>query len=78
MSTAVKERPILKDAIQHYVFANTIGQCWGCRERTGRMRRQNTAYVNDLDNWACLCTECQEEANEYWAERWADYYGNVW
>lgn len=37
-------------------------------------RRQDTAYVNDSLNWATLCVEHQHEADEYWAERWAEYY----
>lgn len=40
----------------------------------GKLRRQNTAYNDDELNWAFLCPSCQEEANEYWQERWNEYY----
>lgn len=36
-------------------------------------RHQNTMYVNEESNYATLCTECQEDADEYWEERWAEY-----
>jgi hypothetical protein len=35
-----------------------------------------TAYVDDKINWAVLCDECQDEANEYWQEQWDEYYRN--
>ena len=50
--------------------------CQRC-EKTGNdvMRRpQNTAYVDEESNWAVLCAECQEEADEYWNDMWAEYY----
>lgn len=40
----------------------------------GNKRRQNTAYVNDELNWNTLCPVHQEEADQYWEERWAEYY----
>ncbi|ALA07221.1 hypothetical protein SECTIM467_97 [Brevibacillus phage SecTim467] len=33
-----------------------------------------TAYEDDFMNFNCLCKECHEEEEEYWAERWAEYY----
>lgn len=41
------------------------------------VRRQDTAYTNDKLNWAAYCTECQAEVDDYWRERWADYYGDT-
>lgn len=45
----------------------------GCG-RPGIWRRQNTQYEDDFSNWACLCEDCQAEADEYWAEMWRCYY----
>jgi len=39
----------------------------------GVRRRQNTAYVNDDDNYRCLCEQCQADADEYWEDAWAEY-----
>lgn len=49
-------------------------QCQHCGNDGGTRQRQLTAYADDERNWATLCPECQEEANEYWKERWDDYY----
>ena len=51
-------------------------KCQGC-EKEGpdvQRRRQNTAYENDESNYATLCDDCQKYADEYWHERWAEYY----
>lgn len=37
--------------------------------------RQNTAYVNEEDNWVIGCKLCEEESNEYWKERWEEIRG---
>lgn len=39
-----------------------------------KRKRQNTAYVDDEANFNSLCPPCQEEADAYWAEMWAEYY----
>jgi hypothetical protein len=39
--------------------------------------RLPTAYNDEESNWAFLCSWHEEEAREYWAERWADYYADV-
>ena len=51
-------------------------ECAGCGKKGPdvQKRRQNTAYHDDASNWSVLCPDCQAEANEYWAERWAEYY----
>jgi len=41
-----------------------------------RKRRRNTAYLDELLNWIICCGECFERDNEYYAERWAEYYGS--
>ncbi len=38
------------------------------------IRRMNTAYTNDYDNSMTSCDACYEEQEEYWKERWEDYY----
>lgn len=43
---------------------------------TVERRHQNTAYVDEESNWLTSCKECFDEAEEYWAERWAEYYGS--
>lgn len=47
----------------------------GERRKDVESRRQNTAYVNDESNFVTSCGECYEEIQEYWAERWQEYYG---
>jgi len=51
-------------------------KCDHCGEEKAsvRRRRQRTQYVNDEENFAVFCDECQKEADEYWDERWAEYY----
>ncbi len=49
-------------------------QCCGKTGDDVKRRRQNTQYVQEESNWAVLCGEHQAEADECWAERWAEYY----
>lgn len=37
-------------------------------------RRQHTSYDDDELNFATLCDICQKEQDEYWQERWDEYY----
>lgn len=70
--------------VGQYVHASRLGHapadndtpCKACGD-PGRLRRQNTAYVEDALNWQTLCDSCQEEANEYWSEMWAQYYSEI-
>ena len=48
----------------------------GCLKE-GTWRRQNTNFENDRDNWGCYCPQCQIEEDEYWKERWLEYYHSV-
>jgi hypothetical protein len=52
-------------------------KCIRCNCSGAKWRRQNTAYVDDEMNFAVLCDECQVEVDEYWQERWDEYYGSV-
>lgn len=47
-----------------------------CTRTDAARQRQNTAYVDDAQNWVTLCPECAKENAEHWAEMWADYYSN--
>ena len=49
-------------------------KCQNCHKWGARKRRQNTAYVDDEKNYAVLCDNCQQEANEYWNDQWNEYY----
>ena len=43
----------------------------------GKIRRQNTQYVDDERNWVFLCNECNKRNEEYWADMWREYYASV-
>ena len=43
----------------------------------GKRRRQNTAYVDDELNYVFACDKCFEEIQEYWKERWSEYWSMV-
>lgn len=51
-------------------------QCPVCDEWVDTLgyRRMNTAYVREEDNWLWSCERCWEESEEYWAERWIEYW----
>lgn len=52
--------------------------CRGVEEpcfRKGKRRHQNTAYADDERNYIFTCSNCLDIINEYWNERWQDYYG---
>ena len=34
----------------------------------------NTAYVEEESNYETCCLECHEDHEEYWRERWSEYY----
>ena len=58
-------------------LAGKDGPCQGFSgpcPNVGTWQLQNTAYVDIDSNYKCFCPECQAESNEYWAERWAEYY----
>lgn len=52
-------------------------RCERCHINRGHRRRQHTSYVDDKLNWARLCNECQADADEYWKERWDEYYAGL-
>jgi len=52
-----------------------------CCERpndgTVAVRRENTAYRDDVNNWLISCRGCFDERDEYWEEAWEDYHSMV-
>jgi hypothetical protein len=50
--------------------------CPGCW-RPGWLRRQNTQYADDRQNWSRLCDLHQEETDAYWQERWDEYWSGL-
>lgn len=40
-------------------------------------RRQDTAYADEELNYATLCAEHHAENDEYWAERWDEYWSDI-
>lgn len=36
--------------------------------------RQNTCYEDEESNFVTLCSICTKINDEYWEERWAEYY----
>lgn len=48
--------------------------CCGEIKEDVKRRRRNTAYVNDENNFLTACRECQDRDDEYYAERWEEYY----
>ena len=53
-------------------------RCEGFSEPCGKYRAvrtlQNTRFVEEERNYKVLCPKCQQEADEYWAEMWRDYW----
>ena len=45
-----------------------------CRSMNATTYRQRTFYVDEKLNWATLCPKCRIQNDEYWNERWAEYY----
>ena len=41
-----------------------------------KRRRTNTTYVEEELNYITCCLDCHKEAEEYWKERWDDYYNS--
>ena len=52
--------------------------CTGCgkRFRICKGRKMSTQYQTEEDNWVFCCKECYADIQEYWKERWQDYYSD--
>jgi hypothetical protein len=44
-------------------------------QRLGHRRRQNTAYMDEEDNYVHMCDRCFEQLQEYWDEMWSNVEG---
>lgn len=51
--------------------------CCGTVSDTVERRRMNTAYADEESNYLTSCLACFEMSEDYWRERWADYYGGL-
>ena len=49
-------------------------QCQDCGAWGAIHYHQRTQYANEQDNWVTLCPTCKERNDEYWDERWDEYY----
>jgi hypothetical protein len=47
--------------------------CERPNDGTVAIRRENTAYCDDVNNWLISCRECFDYRDECWAEQWEDY-----
>ncbi len=53
------------------------GWCGPCENKNATRQRQNTCYHDDNMNWVTLCPECMKSCDEYWEERWKEYYSMI-
>lgn len=55
-----------------------FGYCESCNKWFvyPKKRRMNTMYAEDRLNYTTCCLECFTDVEEYWAERWRDYYND--
>jgi hypothetical protein len=56
----------------HWLFS----RCNRCNCRGAETYHQNTSYYKYEMNIVTLCPKCQEENDEYWKERWDEYYSD--
>lgn len=81
-----KTPPVPRDDAGHLAAAEAKRQrkaakklactCRSCGALQAKRRRQNTAYVIDEQNFDTLCPPCQQEADEYWEERWRELHAD--
>jgi hypothetical protein len=49
---------------------------FGCCQKEGEFRRQNTQYELERSNWGYFCEEHQEEVDAHWEDMWKDYWSS--
>lgn len=56
-----------------------LGYCDGCGRwfKYPKRYKMNTGYVDEESNYEYCCIECHEEHEEYWQERWDEYYSSI-
>lgn len=52
------------------------GECQSFKT-TIKMRRMNTAYVDEDLNYIECCNECFEEVQAHWKDMWDEYYSGI-
>ena len=55
-----------------------FGQCQECRKWLcyPKRCRQSTMYQDDESNYVTCCADCFEKIEEYWVERWEEYWSS--
>jgi cyclopropane fatty-acyl-phospholipid synthase-like methyltransferase len=58
---------------------NLLGWCPYCEKffHYPKRRRLCTQYANEEDNWVTCCEEQFNEINDYYKERWQDYWSDI-
>jgi predicted nucleic acid binding AN1-type Zn finger protein len=72
------EKPMKNLKNLNKIFLRIIGWCPYCRTifHYPKRRRMNTQYAKEESNWVTCCKPQFDEIQEYWKERWADYWSD--
>ena len=54
-------------------------KCPFCKDtcKNVKSRRMSTMFSDEKDNITICCEECFRDIEEYWKERWADYWAGI-
>jgi hypothetical protein len=55
---------------------STVNKCQRCGSPGAITYEQRTRYVDHKLNIVTLCPICKEENDDYWDERWEDFYSD--
>ncbi len=58
------------------LFRKIFGYCDMCQAYFvyPKRRRMNTQYNDEKSNYCTVCKSCFNEIEEYWNDRWQEYY----
>lgn len=72
-------RPNWLMRLTQHLRIGRFGVCPCCMafSKTIERARQSTMYADDTMNWFTGCTDCHEENERYWRERWDEYYSGI-
>lgn len=56
---------------------DTSHGCTRCGNPNAILLRRYTECPDEVDNWSYLCDDDRAEDDEYYLERWADYYADL-
>ena len=65
----------LKDKMEKVV--EQLENCQTCGTFPAFTYHQNTRYEDPKLNIVTLCTTCRIKNDEYWEERWSEYYASL-